>query len=109
MGITSVVLIHHDALDQIENDPNFGKNLSNAIASKRHSNERTATVSAGTSCNAAGVVGRDFDGSDTQFVVIESGIGWIAKGKEKPLWPQITKNMVTRAFSGLKRVRNKAN
>ena len=54
MGYNCTVVVLHDALDQIEKDPNFGRNLANAIMSQ-YGHPRPC-VSAGNHCNAAYVV-----------------------------------------------------
>lgn len=55
MGHNTAVLILNDALDQIENDPDFGKNLAQAIRRTSSSAERI-DVRAGNHCNAATVL-----------------------------------------------------
>ncbi len=109
MGLYSVVIISHDELDHIESDSNFGKNLSRAIKGRRISDKRTTIVPAGGCGKSAEVVGKCFQGSDAQIVVIEGGTGWIANGDEKPSWSSLTWKMVKEVFSGIIPKRNKKN
>ena len=102
MGMFTVVLISHDGLDAIENDPNFGKNISAAINQRRYVGVETVSIPAGNYSNPAEVIGHSFHTSDPQFVVIEGGTGWIAYGQEKPSWSQITKGMIRRCCAGVK-------
>ena len=53
MGINTTVLIMNDALDGIENDPDFGKNLARAI---KCWGSLPLDVPAGHHCNAATVI-----------------------------------------------------
>jgi len=55
MGWNTTVVVHNDALHEIENDPEFGKNLSRAItiAAGRGTREE---VSAGHHCGACEVI-----------------------------------------------------
>jgi hypothetical protein len=55
MGFNTTVLILNDALDEIENDPNFGKKLVSAI-SKVGIGNKGVDVSALNHCNAARVI-----------------------------------------------------
>ncbi len=107
MGMYSVVIISHDELDQIESDSKFGRNLSRAIKGRRISNKRTTIVPAGSCGNSAEVVGKCFNGSDIQLVIIEGGTGWIANGDEKPSWSSLTWKMVRGFFSEIIPKRNK--
>ena len=65
MGWNTTVVVLNDALDQIKNDPEFGKKLASKISSievERHICERQGRtfygvdVSAGNHCNAATVI-----------------------------------------------------
>ena len=102
MGMGSVLLISHDGLDQIENDPDFGKNLAKAINDLRSSKEDTISFSSGNHCNPAQVIGHSFHLNDPQFIVIEGGTGWVANGQRKPKWSHITWEMVKHYFTGVK-------
>lgn len=53
MGYNTTVVIMNDALDQIEKDPQFGKNLSRAIQHLTVTNGQPVDVYAGNHCNAA--------------------------------------------------------
>jgi hypothetical protein len=55
MGFNTTVIVLNDALDQIEKDPNFGKNLSRAIMSLPIKGG-SVDVHAGNHCNAAAVI-----------------------------------------------------
>lgn len=52
MGWNTTVVVHNDALHDIEKDPEFGKKLSTAILSLG-CQDKTEDVSAGCHCNAA--------------------------------------------------------
>lgn len=59
MGWNSTVVVYHDALDQIKNDPDFGRNLAEAISGLpllKHHGKTHADVQAGNHSNAAMVV-----------------------------------------------------
>ncbi len=60
MGMNTSVIVLNDALDSIENDPEFGKKIGNAIRECRHHNRYRADhgvdISCGSHCNAATVV-----------------------------------------------------
>lgn len=56
MGYNTTVVVINDALDQIEKDPNFGKNLASAIREAAHLPNTRVDVPAGNHCNAAQVV-----------------------------------------------------
>lgn len=55
MGFNTTVVVLNDALDQIAKDPEFGKNLVDAIMRRRRDGEYV-TVPAGNHCNAAEVI-----------------------------------------------------
>lgn len=55
MGFNTTVVVLNDALDQIEKDPEFGKNLGNAIR-RLTVNPNGIDIPAGCHCNAAHVV-----------------------------------------------------
>lgn len=55
MGYNTTVVVLNDALDQIEKDPNFGKNLVRAIQ-QINSRREGIDVPAGNHCNAARVI-----------------------------------------------------
>lgn len=55
MGHNAAVVVLHDALDQIEKDPEFGSKLSRAILRASHTRQRE-DVRAGCHANAACVV-----------------------------------------------------
>lgn len=99
MGMFSVVLISHDALDQIKKDPNFGKSLEKAIIERRRLDENNVTISSGNHCNSAKVIGGYFHGDDTKFFVIEGGNGWIVNDQKKPSWSSVTWDLVRRVFN----------
>lgn len=54
MGFNTTVLILNDALNEIETDPDFGKNLVAAI--QKACDGKQHYVSAGNHCNAATVI-----------------------------------------------------
>ncbi|WP_415913389.1 hypothetical protein [Neptuniibacter sp. QD37_11] len=54
MGYNTTLIILNDALDQIENDAEFGRKVSAAIA--RMHREKGIVISSGNHCNAATVV-----------------------------------------------------
>ena len=56
MGYNTTVVVMNDALHDIENDPNFGKNLSAAISRMSLPDVRFVDVPAGYHCNAATVI-----------------------------------------------------
>lgn len=70
MGYNSTVVVMNDALHQIENDPDFGKKLAQAVRSLSVRNDY-ADVSAGNHCNAATVVATHH--ADIHSVVIVGG------------------------------------
>lgn len=57
MGYNSTVLVLNDALNEIANDPQFGKNLADAIQrlslSKKHRGKYGVDIGAGNHANAA--------------------------------------------------------
>ena len=55
MGLNTTVVVINDELDQIENDPNFGKNLVEAIR-ELPTGRKNIDVRAGNCVNAASVV-----------------------------------------------------
>ena len=70
MGFNTTVLILNDALGDIENDPNFGKNLVQAI--QEHYNGRTGStmgVSAGHHANCAKVISQ-FHADNTAILAV---------------------------------------
>lgn len=103
MGMFTVILIDHDGLHEIENDPNFGKNISAAINERRHVGIETVPIPAGNHHFSAHVIGHSFHTNDPQFIVFEGGTGWVAYGQEKPSWSQITKRMIRSCFAGVKK------
>ena len=56
MGINTTVVILNDALNEIENDPDFGKNLGDAIRKHGFMSSPTTSVSSGGFCDAAEVI-----------------------------------------------------
>lgn len=54
MGMNTTIVVLNDALSEIENDPDFGRNLVTAICSLRHG--KPQYVPAGGHCNAAIVI-----------------------------------------------------
>jgi hypothetical protein len=81
MGYNCTVVVLHDALDQIENDPEFGRKLSKAITSSQFGpdNDHLARwVSAGNHGNAAYVV--ESHHADYQVLVRVGGnIGYVVR------------------------------
>lgn len=55
MGYNTTVLVMNDALTQIEEDPEFGKNLAKAIYSI-YDDRASRDIPAGNHCNAATVI-----------------------------------------------------
>lgn len=91
MGYNSTVIVLNDALDQIEKDPEFGKNLSRAIMSL-HRKGGAVDVPAGNHCNAASVV--ESHHADHSALVLMGGnygsvvgstFGWSHHEKDKQL------------------------
>lgn len=60
MGFNTTVVVHNDALHSIANDPEFGKNLADAINSLGYRDDKIKSVSASgefmTCCNAVEVI-----------------------------------------------------
>jgi len=68
MGCNTTILVLNDALDQIENDPDFGKNLVRAILTL---DREGGNVSAGNHVNAATVI--ETHHADGNMVVVVGG------------------------------------
>ena len=56
MGFNTTIVVHNDALDSIENDPDFGKNLARAIKSHEMFSDKMVDVHSKCHCNAAEVI-----------------------------------------------------
>jgi hypothetical protein len=56
MGHNTSVIVLNDALDQIAKDPEFGKNLADAISQLSARRGERVDVHAGNHCNAASVI-----------------------------------------------------
>lgn len=91
MGHNSTVVVLNDALDQIEKDADFGKNLARAIMTVNRSNGGV-DVQAGNHCNAARVV--ESHHADYSALVLVGGnygsevgrtFGWSHHEKDKQL------------------------
>jgi len=67
MGMNTTVVILNDALHQIENDPEFGKNLSHSIMTHHNGGD----VRAGNHCNAAQVI--ETHHADDNVIVVVGG------------------------------------
>ena len=70
MGWNTTVVVLNDALEQIKNDPSFGKKLA-AACSHRVITDGPVDVSAGNHCNAAAVI--ETHHADVTKVVLVGG------------------------------------
>jgi hypothetical protein len=71
MGFNSTVIVMNDALHEIESDPEFGKNLANAIMMHSGGPGQRLDVNAGGHVNAASVV--DCQHADVISIVAMGG------------------------------------
>jgi len=74
MGYNATVVVMNDALGDIENDPNFGKNLVAAILQVSNRNGKIVDVVAGSHGNAAHVV-ETHHADQTAIITVGGNLG----------------------------------
>jgi hypothetical protein len=102
MGMRSIVVINHDCLHLIENDPGFGERLAAACARSRAGGKNYDIGLSG-----AVVVGQEFHHSDVVIVVAEGGTAWTASWRGKPNWSKLTKSYAEQMLFGPPQPREK--
>jgi len=75
MGYNTTVVVHNDALNAIENDKDFGKNLARAIIHLDITRDRIIDVPAGNYCNAVEII-ESHHADNLEAVVVGANAGW---------------------------------
>ena len=75
MGYQSTLLIQNDALDQIKDDPEFGRKVVDAIL-HLSVDDKPVDICAGWHCNAATVI-ENHHANDTTVLAMGGGYGYI--------------------------------
>ena len=106
MGQLSWVLIDHDKLQHIENDKEFGKKLSEAVASPRRTNQTVSIFAGGT--NVGVVVGNYFHNRSIQIAVAEGfTTSWLANYQGPQPHSQLNKKDEVRMLFGRPELKKK--
>jgi len=80
MGYNTTVVIYNDCLDMIRDDPDFGKNLVNAILKTGCYNKPSSLGARGKSCSGnVGVVVESHHADETVHVAVGQNYGEVVR------------------------------